>query len=67
METVIIGHLSTANFDFYFVADSYINLLREAENAWNLHKAKTGALWKWEDIQEDLFMKEMSINSGHKR
>lgn len=67
MEEMFIAHLSTANFDFYFVADSHLSMLEQAENTWNLHKARTKALWNWETVKEDLYVMAMPVNSGHKR
>jgi hypothetical protein len=64
---IFIGHLSTRNFDFYFVADSEQQLINQAALAWGEHRKKTGATLLWDDVSEDLWYKAMPLNTTHKR
>lgn len=64
---VFVGHLATANFDFYFVAETLEKLELAAKREWNKHKKQLHASDSWEDVKDDLYWRELKINSGCRR
>ena len=67
MKEIYIGHLATANYDFYVMADSEETMWQELERSWNDHKAKTGATWSWEEVEDSVWWNRQPINTVWKR
>jgi hypothetical protein len=68
METeMYVAHLSTANFDFYLIADSEKSMWLEMKRAWNNHQKKTGAFWDWEEVKDSVWWNKQHINRVWKR
>jgi hypothetical protein len=67
MEEMYIGHLATANYDFYIVAADEETMFLELEKAWNNHRDRTHATWTWEEVRDDVWWNKQYINLVWKR
>ncbi len=67
MEELYLGHLQTANFDFYVMAASEEIMFQELERSWNSHAEKTNATYSWEDVRDDVYWILQPINLVWKR
>jgi hypothetical protein len=62
-----IAHLSTANFDFYLIAETETVMWEKLELSWNNHAEKTNATYTWEDIKDSVWYNRQIINNVWKR
>jgi hypothetical protein len=62
-----IAHLSTANFDFYLIAENEKVMWQKLEETWNNHAKKTSATYTWEDVKDSVWYNRQIINNVWKR
>lgn len=67
MEELYLGHLQTANFDFYVMAADQKTMFLELERAWNIHRERTHASLTWEEVRDDVYWILQPINLVWKR
>jgi hypothetical protein len=62
-----IAHLSTANFDFYLIAETENVMWQKLEETWNNHAKKTNATYTWEDVKDSVWYNRQIINNVWRR
>jgi hypothetical protein len=76
MEELYVAHLSTANYDFYLVADTEETMWLEMERSWEAHAEKVkgyptystdNSIYTWNEVKDSVWWILQPINLVWKR
>jgi hypothetical protein len=67
MGELYIGHLATANYDFYIVAVSEDVMWEKLQHSWENHAKKTNAIYTWEDVKDSVWWQLVKVNQTWKK
>lgn len=64
--SVVMATLSTANFEFMTIADTDEQAKELMRKAWQTHRERTGAIYRWREMSEDVSIKTVTVGQAYR-